>query len=331
MNSVKRHNTKQVTIRDVWEARKRIAPLINKTPLIISHALSEYIGTPVYLKLENLHEIGAFKVRGAANKILSLSYEEQKRGVTTFSTGNHGLAVAYISQMLGIRAVICISERVPKVKVDAIKRFGAEVLIQGNGQDDAAENCNRLQREEGLTIVKPFDDPHIIAGQGTIGLEILEDLPSVNTAIIPLSGGGLLAGIGLALKSNDSTIQIKGVSMEKAAVMHESLKAGKPVVLQEEDTLADSLLGGIGLTNQYTFQMVQSYMDSNMLVSEEAIAEGMAFMLDKHRMVIEGAAATGIAAVLQRKVSKSDGPIVIVISGSNVDLSVVLKVASHYN
>jgi threonine dehydratase len=322
---------KDVTIRHIWEAKKRISPIITKTPLIQSLVLSEQMGTEVYLKLENYHDIGAFKVRGAANKILSLSQEERKRGVTTFSTGNHGMAVAYVAKKLGIKAVICISRRVPKVKVDNIKRLGAQVEIFGESQDDASIRSYQLEEEEGLTVIKPFDDPHVIAGQGTIGLELLEDLPDIENVIVPLSGGGLLSGIGLALKSMDPATQVTGVSMETAAVMYESLQAGKPVTLKEEHTLADSLLGGIGLDNQYTFQMVKQYMDSVVQVSEKAIAYGMGFMADKHRMIVEGAAATGVAALLDHKLIPSSKNIVIIISGCNVDLSVIQKITQSYS
>jgi threonine dehydratase len=320
-----------VTIRDIWEARKRIASLIKKTPLIQSTILSEKIGRNVYLKLENVHEIGAFKVRGAANKILSLNEEEKKRGVATFSTGNHGMAVAYAAKKLGIEAVICISNRVPKVKVDALKRLGAQLEIVGVSQDEAGERCYELQRERGLTIVQPFDDPHVIAGQGTIGLELLEELPNLTDVVVPLSGGGLLAGIGLTVKANDPAIKVTGVSMNHSAVMYESLKAGKPVKMDEQDTLADSLLGGIGLNNQYTFPMVQRYMDEAVLIPEEEIAHSMAFMLEQHRMVVEGAAATGIAAVLGGKVPHQNGDLAVIISGNNVDLSVLLEVTKNYS
>jgi threonine dehydratase len=309
-----------VTIRDIWEAKKRIAPIVQRTPLVFSPILSEITNASVYLKLENLHDIGAFKVRGAANKIMSLSPEEQKRGVTTFSTGNHGLAVSYVAKKLGIKAVICVSKRVPKAKTDAIKRMGGQLEIYGDSQDDAGVRCYQLQKEEGLSVIKPFDDPHVIAGQGTMGLEILEDLPTVDTAIAGLSGGGLHAGLGLALKATDPAIQVIGVSMEQGAVMHESLKAGKPVTLEEQNTLADSLLGGIGLDNQYTFEMVKKYVDESILISEDAIAEGMAFMLEKHRMVVEGAAAVGIGALLHKKIVKPGSTIAIVISGCNTNL-----------
>nr|WP_263327249.1 hydroxyectoine utilization dehydratase EutB [Neobacillus sp. Marseille-Q6967] len=321
---------KELNIRNVWEARKRIGHLINKTPVIQSSILSEIIGRNVYLKLENVHEVGAFKVRGAANKILSLSEEEKKRGVATYSTGNHGMAVAYVAKKLGIDAIVCISNRVPKAKVDSLKRLGAQIEIVGDSQDAAGVRCYELEKEKGLTVIEPFDDPHIISGQGTIGLELLEDLPQLTDVIVPLSGGGLLSGIGLALKSNDHAIRVTGVSMEKSAVMYESLKAGKPVTMEESETLADSLLGGIGLDNQYTFQMVQKYIDDVILIPEDEIAYSMAFMMDKHRMIMEGAAAIGIAAVLGRKIPYSEGDMAVIISGQNVDLSVLLTLIQNY-
>jgi threonine dehydratase len=328
LKSIRQGN--EVTIRNVWEARKRIASVVNRTPLIQSFVLSEMIGRPVYLKLENVHDIGAFKVRGAANKILSLSEEEKKRGVVTFSTGNHGMAVAYVARKLGIEAVVCISNRVPKAKVDSLKRLNAKIEFYGNSQDDAEERCFELAKEKGLTVIQPFDDPYIIAGQGTIGLEILEEIPNLTDVIVPLSGGGLLSGIGLALKSNDPNIRVTGVSIEHSAVMYESLKAGKPVKLEEKDTLADSLLGGIGLDNQYTFRMVGQYTDDIVLISEEEIAHSMAFMMDKHRMIIEGAAATGVAAILGNKIAHQEGAVAVIISGHNVDLSVLLQLIQNY-
>jgi threonine dehydratase len=321
---------KKVTIRDVWDARKRINSIVNRTPVLYSSILSEKLGRNVYLKLENIHEIGAFKVRGAANKILSLSDEEKRLGVATFSTGNHGMAVAYVAQKLGIEAVVCISNRVPKAKVDSIKRLGAKIEIVGESQDEAGIRCYELEKERGLTVIQPFDDPYVIAGQGTIGLELLEDLPQLTDVIVPLSGGGLLSGIGLALKSNDQAIRVTGVSMENSAVMYESLKAGKPVEMEESETLADSLLGGIGLDNQYTFQMVQKYMDECLLIPEEEIGYSMAFMMDKHRIIMEGAAATGIAAVLGKKIPHQDGDVAVIISGQNVDLSVLSNLIQKY-
>lgn len=330
MNSSQKSPIKPVTIRDVWQARKRISSIVKKTPLIYSPVLSEQVHADVYLKLENVHEVGAFKVRGAANKILSLTPEKQKRGVTTYSTGNHGLAVSYVAKRLGIPAVICVSERVPQAKTRSIQRLAAQIEICGHGQDDARARCYQLQKELGLTTIEPFDDPHVIAGQGTIGLELLEDLPDIDMAITGLSGGGLISGIGLALKANDPQIKVIGVSMEQSAVMYESLKAKKPVELKEQDTLADSLLGGIGLDNRYTFSMVQKYMDQAVLVSEQAISEGMAYLFTNHRMAVEGAAAVGISAILQQKIKRPGCKIAIIVTGCNVDPDVHFKAISPF-
>jgi threonine dehydratase len=308
-----------LSIRDVWKARKRISSIVKKTPLVYSQAISELTNAHVYLKMENLHETGAFKVRGATNKILSLTPEQQKYGVTTYSTGNHGLSVAYVARRLGIKAVVCVSERVPKAKIEAIRKFGAQLEIYGHGQDEAGIRCYQLQEEQGLTVIEPFDDPFVIAGQGTIGLELLEEMPEIDMVIAGLSGGGLISGLGLSLKSNDQNIQVIGVSMEQSAVMYESLKIGKPIELKEHDTLADSLLGGIGLNNRYTFPMVQQYMDQGILISEDAIAEGMAYILENHHMMVEGAAAVGIGALLHGKIAKPGSHIAIIVSGCNVD------------
>lgn len=322
--------SRKVEIKEVEKAQKRIASLVNKSPLIESIVLSEILGRPVYLKLENTHDMGAFKIRGAANKILSLSVEEKARGVTTYSTGNHGMAVAFVAKKLGIHAVVCISSRVPKAKVDSLKRLGAKIEVVGKSQDAAGVRCYELEKEKGYTVIEPFDDPFVIAGQGTIGLELLADLPNLKDVVVPLSGGGLLSGIGLALKSNRPDIRITGVSMAQSAVMYESIKAGKPLELEESETLADSLLGGIGFNNQYTFKMVQTFMDQIVLTSEEDIGYAMAYMMDKQRIIMEGAAATGIAAILGNNISHQNGDLVVIITGQNVDISILLQLIKSY-
>ncbi|WP_338450660.1 hydroxyectoine utilization dehydratase EutB [Niallia oryzisoli] len=317
-------------IQKIWKARKQIKPIISTTSLIHSLPLSEKVDSNVYLKLENLQKTGSFKVRGAANKILNLTEEEKRCGVATFSTGNHGLAVAYVAQKLGIQSTICISNRVPKAKVDALKKSGAQIEMIGDSQDDAEKYCYELEERYGMTVVKPFDDLDVIAGQGTIGFEILEEVPDLEALLVPLSGGGLLAGTALALKSINPSIQVIGVSMERSPVMYESIKVGNPVVLREQYTLADSLLGGIGLNNEYTFNMIKENVDDLLLVSEEEIAEGMGFMIDAHRMVVEGAAAVGMAAILNKKLSKIYRKIGTIVTGCNVDLSVVTHVLQNY-
>ncbi|MFD1705381.1 hydroxyectoine utilization dehydratase EutB [Siminovitchia sediminis] len=319
-----------LSLQKVYEARKRVYQIVKPTPLLHSIPLSECLSSSAYLKLENYHEIGAFKVRGATNKILSLPKEKRERGVATFSTGNHGLAVAYVAKKMGIQATVCISPRVPKAKVDAIRRAGAHIEIVGNSQDDAEKHCYELEEKRGLTVIKPFDDAEVISGQGTIGLEMAEEKPDLEAVVIPLSGGGLFAGVALALKSYNPSIQVIGVSMERSPVMYESIKAGKPVVLEEQETLADSLLGGIGLKNDYTFECVKQYADDLILVSEEEIAEAMGFMADEHRMIVEGAAATGVAALLNKKLTSQFSEVGTIITGNNVDLSVISKVIRDY-
>ncbi|MFD1851122.1 pyridoxal-phosphate dependent enzyme [Oceanobacillus bengalensis] len=314
-----------INLQDVWRARKRISSFINHTPLIFSPELSSISRTNVYLKLENLNTSYSFKIRGAANKILSLSNEEKKRGITTFSTGNFGMSVTCVAMKLGIRAVICISNRVPKAKVDLLKRAGAEIKVVGNSQDDAESASYKLETEQGLTVIHPFDDALVIAGQGTIGLEILQDLPEVDTVLAGLSGGGLHSGLGVALKNTASTIHLIGLSTSKGATMLESIRAGKPIAIQEQDTLADSLLGGIGLQNKFTFELVRNYVDEIFLLEEDEFEKGMAFMFKHHRMIIEGAAASGIAAILSGK-GHLGSNVVVVISGCSVDPAVVMEI-----
>lgn len=319
-----------VTMRDIYLAKQRIAPIVLRTSLVSSPILEDHVGTSVYLKLEGLQETGSFKIRGAANKMLNLTEEEKTRGVIAVSTGNHGRAVSYVAKTLGIQAVICLSEGVPRNKIDALKHLGAEIVMHGKTYDDATEHAFRLQKKRGLTMIHPFDDPFVIAGQGTIGLELLEDLPEIDTAIVPLSGGGLISGIALALKSANPAIRVIGVTMDRAPVMYHSLKAGKPVEMKEEETIADALVGGLGPVNHYTFRMCQGYVDEAVLVSEEEIAEAMAFCLEQHRLVVEGGGAVGIAALLHRRVGELGRNVIVVLSGSNVDLPVLLKVAEKY-
>ncbi len=314
------------TVQDVYLARQRIAGLVRRTPLLDSPWLGQALGVPVRLKLENLQETGSFKLRGAANRVLSLSAEERARGVLAVSTGNHGRAVASLARALGLRAVICVSEATAANKIAAMRQLGAEVVVHGRGYDQAMEHAARLQREQGLTMVEPFDDPLVIAGQGTIGLEMLEDWPELDTAVVPLSGGGLIAGIALALKSADRAIRVIGVSMERAPVMYHSLKAGRPVVLEEESTLADALVGGLGANNRFTFRMVRELVDDAVLVSEEEIAAAMAGAMRQHRLVVEGGGAVGLAAAMRRRLGGAGRRVAIVVSGGNVDAAVLQQV-----
>ncbi|WLR58918.1 hydroxyectoine utilization dehydratase EutB [Guptibacillus hwajinpoensis] len=336
MHMVTSHNRLQPktitppSLQDIWIAKKRIASFIKTTPLVQSERLSSVSDTAAYLKLENFQETGSFKLRGAANKILSLSEEERKKGVTTFSTGNHGLAVAYVARQLGVKAHICISNRVPINKVKKLSEMGAEVRQAGQNQDDAEAFSYELRDREGMTVIKPFDDPDVIAGQGTIALELLEELPNLDTCVIPLSGGGLLSGIALGLKATNPNIQVIGVSMKRAAVMYESIRANRPVIIPEETTLADSLLGGIGADNRYTFTMVRNYVDDIVLLSEEEIARGMSFLFRHHQIGVEGAAATAVSVLLHKKTRKIGLRTAALVSGSNVDVDRLLEIISAH-
>lgn len=312
---------------DVYLAKRKIKKSIYRTPLVKSPGLREIVTAECYLKLENLQNTGSFKIRGATNKILSLSDDERKRGVIAVSSGNHGRAVASVAQKYNIPAVICISETVPRNKVQAIRELGAEIVIAGKSYDAASEGAEKLQVERGLTMIHPFDDPYVIAGQGTIGLELIEDLPEIDSVIVPLSGGGLLGGIALTLKSINPKIRTIGVSMDRGPAMFESLKAGRIMEVIEEPTLADALVGGIGKNNAYTLAIIQEFVDETVLVSEGEIAAGMTFALERHQLVLEGGGAVGIAAVLAGKVKEIGENTAIVISGANVDLPVLIEVA----
>jgi threonine dehydratase len=318
-----------LTMRDIYSARARIAPIARKTPLISSLALSELTGSEITLKLENLQETGSFKPRGAANKILSLDPGARQRGVVTVSSGNHGRALAYVAQRLGLRAVVCLYETVPANKRDATRKLGAEVIVKGSTYDEANTEAYRLVEEEGLEMIHPYDDPVIIAGQGTIGLELLDEFPDLDTVVVPLSGGGLLGGIAFVLKSADPRIHIVGVMMERGPAMVESLRAGRIVDIVEEPTLADALAGRLP-PNQYTFELIQKTVDETVLVSEEEIAGAMAFALNQHHLVVEGSGAVGIAALRAGKLQHLGKHVAVVISGANVDMSLLLRIAREH-
>jgi len=309
----------QITLVDVYAARDRLHGRVRRTPLQASDALSEVAGVPVYLKLEHQQITGSFKLRGATNAVMRLTGEQRARGVVGVSTGNHGRGLAFAARAAGIRAIVCMSELVPKNKVEAIAALGAEVRIAGNSQDDAEVEVQRLVAEEGMTLLSPFDHPHVIAGQGTLGLEMIEDLPGLDTVVVPLSGGGLLGGVALTLKTINPGIRTVGVSMERGPAMVESLRAGKPVFVEEVRTLADSLGGGIGLDNRYTFGLIRDFVDETLLVSEAQIAAAIQHAYRHERQIIEGGAAVGMAALLAGLV-KDPGTTLVLLSGGNIDM-----------
>ncbi|MEI5996770.1 hydroxyectoine utilization dehydratase EutB [Paraburkholderia bengalensis] len=312
-----------LSLADFFRARLRIRGRVLRTPLVESPVLSALAGTPVYLKLETVQPTGSFKLRGATNALARLA-EAGCRRVVTASTGNHGRAVAHAARALGIEAAVCMSSLVPPNKIEAVRALGAQVHIAGKSQDDAQREAQRLVRDEGYAYVPPFDHPDVIAGQATIGLEIVEDLPDVEHVVVPLSGGGLFAGVALAVKRSAPAARLTGVTMERGAAMHASLAAGKPVLVDEVETLADSLGGGIGLDNGYTFSLTRELIDSVVLLDEASIARGIVHAYESERLVLEGAAAVGIAALLAGHLgdaSAARGPIVLIVTGANIDMN----------
>jgi threonine dehydratase len=298
-----------VGLDSIASAAERIVGQVRRTPLVES---------PRLFKLESHQTTGSFKLRGATNAVLSLARDARARGLVTASTGNHGRALAHAAKAAGVRAVVCMSALVPTNKVEAVQALGAEIRIVGRSQDDAQEEVDRLVRQEGLTAIPPFDHPDVIAGQGTIGLEIAEDVPDAELVLVPLSGGGLAAGVAAAIKARLPKARVIGVSMERGAAMAASLQAGRPVAVEEVETLADSLGGGIGLANRYTFSLCRDLLDGTILLAEDEIAAGIRHAHAEEGEVLEGAGAVGIAALLTRKASLR-GPVVVLLSGRNID------------
>ena len=317
-----------ITLRDLYLARTRITPWVRRTPLVASPSLSAPGQTRISLKLETAQETGAFKLRGATNFIRTTGDAVRARGVVTVSTGNHGRAVAHAARSFGARAVVCMSDLVPRNKREAIDALGAEIRIVGRSQDEAEIEAQRLVAEEDLTLVHPFDDPLVIAGQGTVGIEIVEDRPDVDTVIAGLSGGGLISGIALAVKTANPCARIVGVTMDNGAAMFESVRAGRPVEVAETPSLADSLGGGIGLDNRYTFNLVRELVDDCILVTEPEIARAMRHLYWKDRVIAEGGGAASVAAVLADKVPDLSGNVVCVVSGGNVDMESFTRIVS---
>ena len=318
-----------ITLEKIKDAHKKILPFVNYTPLVHSEYLSNY--SNVKLKLENFQITGSFKLRGALNKLLSLSKSEKEKGVIAVSTGNHGKGVAYASKVLGIKSTIYMSSMVPQYRRKAIENLGAKVEIVGQNSDEADLFAKNLAKEKNISLIHPFDDEDIIIGQGTVGLEMLEQFPDADTIIIPTSGGGLVSGIAQAIKLQKPKIKIISVSMERGPSMYDSLKKGVPVDVEELETLADCLGGSIGLDNKFTFNIVKEYVDDFVLVSEEKIAEGIKINFLEHKIVSEGAAATSIMVVKEKLSNHIGKNIICLICGGNIDTQLFNKVLSSAN
>ena len=319
--------TAAIGIDDIEAAQERIAGRLRATPVVQSTSLSEIAGQPVHLKLEHTQLTGSFKLRGATNAVLSLSDDKKRNGVVGVSTGNHGRGLAYAAREAGVKCIICMSSLVPQNKIDGITAQGADVRIIGTSQDDAQVEVDRLVAEDGMTMLPPFDHRDIISGQGTLGLELIEQVPDAETAIIQVSGGGLISGAAAALKAKNPNMRVIGVSMERGAAMYQCIKAGKPIMVEELSTLADSLGGGIGLANEYTFAMVRDLVDDIVLVSEAEIAAAIRHAYWEERQIIEGSGSVGIAAIMTGKV-KPTGPTVMLLSGGNIDMNLHHRIIS---
>jgi threonine dehydratase len=311
-----------LNIEAVRQAQVTISGVALRTPLVRARSPA---ARNLWLKLETLQPIGAFKIRGTANAMAGLDEASRRSGVVCCSTGNHGHAVAYAARQRGIAATVCLSHLVAANKVAAIEALGATVIRQGASQDDAQREADRLIKEKSLAEIPPFDHPHVIAGQGTIALEILDDHPEIETLLVPLSGGGLIGGVALAAKALKPHIRVIGISMARGAAMHASLAAGKPVEVEELPTLADSLGGGIGIDNRWTFDLCRNLVDDVVLLSEEEIYRGIRTLLTEERLVVEGGGAVGFAAVMAGKV-KLDGPAATILSGQNAPMDQLLAI-----
>ena len=276
------------------------------------------------LQLEFVNPVGSFKIRGAAHALAAQQARGVLSGVATFSTGNHGTAVAYMAQRLGVSARVFVPTTVPAVKIAQLEQWGAMVTISGVTQDDAARQCQEVARSEGLLLVPPFDDADVIAGQGTAGWDLMAHWPDVDTVLVPVSGGGLLSGVALAVKAVNPRARVIGVGARHAGSMAASVRAGRPVDAPESSTWADSLLGGLGGDNRFTLGLVRRWVDEIVEVSEEEIVEALCYLMEHHRLMVEGAAAVGVAALLTGRVAGGASTAVL-LTGNVVDANRVMQ------
>lgn len=309
---------------DFMEARERLNTVITKTKLIYSNIFSNETGNDVYIKPENLQRTGAFKIRGAYNKIAKLTEEEKKRGVIAASAGNHAQGVALAAQKLGIKAVIVMPKHTPLIKVEATRRYGAEVILTGEVYDEAYEYAKKLQEKEGYTFVHPFNDEDVIEGQGTIALEVLEELPDADIILVPIGGGGLISGIASAAKLKNPLIKIIGVEPEGAASALEARKSHHVVELDEANTIADGT--AVKKIGEITFDYIEKYVDDIVTVSDYELMAAFLVLVEKHKIVAENSGILAVAGL--KKLNVKGKKIISIISGGNID---VLTISSMIN
>lgn len=317
-------SNKMVTLSNIQTALARIRKSIPVSPCALSETFSALTGNSVYLKLENLQRTGAYKERGALNKLLSLSPQERAHGVIAASAGNHAQAVSYHAAQLGIRTTICMPLTTPLIKVSATRGYGAEVILHGANYDEAWEEATRRSQRDQLTFVHAFDDDVVIAGQGTLGLELLEQHPDLDAVIVPIGGGGLIAGIACAVKESNPNIQVIGVQPARLPSMKAALAGGAPVVLPPATTIADGI--AVRSAGTRTFPLVRRYVDDIVTVQEEEIANAVLLLLEREKTLAEGAGAAAVAALLNRRVALAGKKVVALVSGGNIDVTLLARI-----
>ena len=308
-----------LTRADFERARAIVAPHVYKTPLLTSRTLSERTGFDVRLKAEMFQRTGSYKIRGPLNKFTYLTDDQKRRGVVCSSAGNHAQGVALAARMNGMHAVVVMAENATPSKVAATRGYGAEVVLHGTIWDEANEKANELVVERGLTYIHPFDDPQLVAGQGTLGLEIHEDFPEVDVVIVPIGGGGLISGVAMALKSMNPKTTIVGVESSGAPGMQRSVQAGRVVTLDRVDCIIDGLR--VKRVGEYTREMVSRFVDDIVTLPDSDIFDAVVWLMSRCKLVAEGAAAAPVAALLHRKIKAPAGSrVACVLSGGNVNL-----------
>ncbi len=314
-----------VTLADIKAARERINRSVFFSPCAFTETLSRMTGCQLFLKLENLQMTGSFKERGALNKLLSLGEEQKAAGIIAASAGNHAQGVARAAQLLNSKAVIVMPETTPLAKLRGTQELGAEIVLHGSGYDEAYAKAQELQKACGYTFLHAFDDPAVIAGQGTIGLELLEQVPDLDVVIVPVGGGGLIAGIATAIKSLRAVVRVIGVETALLPAMRASLAAGTVTPLPAAKTLADGI--SVAVVGRHTFPLVSRYVEAIVTVTEEEIASAILTLLEREKTLAEGAGAVGFAALCNGKILNIAGQkVVVVLSGGNIDMTLLSRI-----
>ncbi|MCT4585032.1 MAG: threonine ammonia-lyase [Peptostreptococcaceae bacterium] len=314
----------ELTLQHIKDAKENIKGVAKRTQLLECSGLSEISKNRVFLKLENLQKTGSFKIRGAYNKICHLTEEEKKCGVIASSAGNHAQGVALGAKAQGIDATIVMPANAPLAKVKATKSYGANVVLHGNVYDDAYAKAVEIQKETGATFLHPFDDVYVAAGQGTIGLEILEDLEEVDVVLVPIGGGGIISGIACALKELKPSVKVIGVEAASAPSMKRAVENKGSLLIDSKPTIADGI--GVRKVGDFTYKCVEKYVDEIVTVEEEEIAQAILFLIEKDKVIAEGAGAVCVAALLNNKIKEEGKNVVSVVSGGNIDVNLMDRI-----